>query len=303
MTTEPFSEQTRYSDPGRHAALLEVLPTDPALLSEVARNVIVHYRASGHVLPETNRADINARWLEGILELDQERHAEPLVEAREPVSRVQGCCRDHSLFCVGALRANGIAARSRVGFAGYFVDGWHHDHVIVEADIEGRRRRFDSEIDAARPGLPSPMDLDFDIVDGQGFVTAAQVWSAHRRGEIDPDTYGVDPEIPVLRGERFLFNEVILEIAHRFGDELLLWDSWGRMGPPESPVDETDAAWLDSVADLLLAADAGDDEAEHRLFKVYSADPGLCPGPTILQASPFGDPLILVDLGAVRSSS
>ncbi len=303
MTPERFSEQTQYSDPGRHTALLEALPTDPLLLSEVARNVIVHYRASGHELPEVNRGDINARWLEAILDLDQQRHLTPLIESREPVSRVQGCCRDHTLLCVGALRANGIAARSRVGFAGYFVEGWHHDHLIVEADIEGRRRRFDSEIDAARPGLPSPLDFDFDRVDGRGFVTAAQVWSAHRRGEIDPDTYGVDPEIPVLRGERFIFNEVILEIAHRFGDELLLWDSWGRMGPPDSPVDEADAEWLDAVASLLNAADLGDDEAEHRLFEVYSADSGLRPDQTILQASPFGDPPIPVDLGAGRSPS
>jgi hypothetical protein len=98
-----------------------VLPTDPSDLSAVARNVIVHYRAAGHDLPVETRDEINSRWLEDILAADQHRHRPPLTRSRELTNRVQGCCRDHGLFCVGALRAHGIPARTRVGFAGYFV--------------------------------------------------------------------------------------------------------------------------------------------------------------------------------------
>jgi Transglutaminase-like superfamily len=129
------------------------LPIDPEALSAVARNIIVHYRASGHELPTETRGDINARWLEAILTADQSRHRKPFDHPRPPTERVQGCCRDHTLFCVGVLRSNGIPARSRVGFAGYFVDGWHHDHVIVEAWLDGRWRRFDPEVDTSRPAL------------------------------------------------------------------------------------------------------------------------------------------------------
>lgn len=300
--TIDFTEQSRFSEPGRHRALLSALPTDPAGLSTVARNVVVHYRASGLDLPDSSRDDINARWLEDVLDLDLQRHARPLAEPREPSGRVQGCCRDHTLFCVGALRANGVAARSRVGFAGHFIDGWHHDHVIVEARIGGRWRRFDAELDGPRPAFPSPMDFEFDDVADRGFVTAAQVWAAHRRGEIDPETYGVDPEVPVLRGDRFIFNEVILEVAHRFGDELLLWDSWGSMHRADVPVTAADAAWLDSVAQLLLDADRGDYGAEARLLERYRIDAGLHPATTIVQASPYGDPPIEVDLADDRAA-
>ena len=62
---------TPYSDPVRHAGLLADVPTDPPSLSAVARNVIVHYRASGHELPIETRDEINARWLEDILAADQ----------------------------------------------------------------------------------------------------------------------------------------------------------------------------------------------------------------------------------------
>lgn len=289
---------SRFSDPGAHADLVDGLPTDPDGLSAVARNLIVHYRASGHELPVETRGDINSRWLERILAADQSRHGQPLTEPRPVTERVQGCCRDHTLFCVGVLRQHGIPARSRVGFAGYFVEGWHHDHVIVEAWLDGRWRRFDSEVEAASPALSAPTDFDFDRIGGPGFVTAAQAWIGHRRGEIDAETYGVAPEVPVFRGERFLFDEIIYELAHRFGDELLLWDGWGRIGEPGQPVSEEEAVWMDPIAELLVAADGGDLDAERRLLDRYRADADLHPGSTIEQASPFGDPPISVDLRA-----
>ena len=287
---------TPYSDPGRFGPLVQALPTDPAELSTVARNLIVHYRASGEVLPDESRDDINARWLEDALALDQSRHPKPLADSRPATERVQGCCRDHTLFCVGALRSHGIPARSRVGYAGYIFDGWHFDHVIVEAWIDERWQRFDPEIAEALPRLPNPLDIGHCDIDSGGFVTAAQVWVAYRHDGLDPSTYGVDPSLPMFAGERFIFDEVIYEVAHRFGDELLLWDGWGRIGEPAEPVSDEDAAWIDGVAALLLAADRGDAVAEQELLAQYRTDDGLRPGPVITQASPYGDPLIEVDL-------
>lgn len=101
----------------------------------------------------------------------------------------------------------------------------------------------------------------------------------------------------MFRGERFLFDEAIHEVAHRFGDELLLWDCWGRMGEPGEPVSGDDAAWLDSIADSLLAADRGEQDVEQRLLQRYQNDDDLNPGHTVLQASPYGDPPIEVKLG------
>ncbi|MEM9561193.1 MAG: transglutaminase domain-containing protein [Actinomycetota bacterium] len=291
-----YASHTAYSDPGRYRGLLAALPTEPAALSAVARNVIVHYRASACELPESSRDDIDGRWLEVMLATDQGRHPIPLTEPRPEPERVQGCCRDHTLFCVGALRTQRVPARSRVGFAGYFVDGWHHDHVIVEAWLDGRWRRFDSEIEHGSPALPEPMDLAFDSATGPGFVTAAEAWRAHRRGEIDADRFGVDPDLPFLAGPRFLFDEVIYEVAHRYGDELLLWDGWGRIGGPENPLADEDADWLDPVADALLLADAGDEVAERELFERYRADDGLRPGATVIKGSPYGLPPVEVSL-------
>lgn len=302
MTEQPRSvvdhgRHTAYSDPGARANLLRALPADPESLSAVARNVIVHYRASGEDLPTETDGDINLRWISRALAVDQNRHGTPLAHSREPTTRLQGCCRDHTLFCVAALREHGVPARSRVGYAGYFAPPWHHDHVVVEAWLDGRWRRFDSEVAQPRHELPNPVDLPLPApLSGTGFVTAAQVWLGHRSGELDAGTYGVDPGIPELAGERFAFDEVIYEVAHRFGDELLLWDAWGRMEAPGTPVCAADAVWMDGIASLLLAADSGDLDAEQRLLELYRNDPGLHPGDVVLQASPRGDPPVEVTL-------
>src|SRR4051812_12803761 len=231
-----------------------------------------------------------------MLGADQGRHPWPLQRPRDVTSRVQGCCRDHTLFCVAALRQHGIPARSRVGFAGYFLDGWHHDHVIVEAWIDGRWRRFDSELESPRPALQQPMDLAFDVGGGTGFVTAATAWTAFRRGELDVSDHGVDPSMPLFSGDRFVFDEVIYEVAHRFGDEMLLWDSWGRIGTPGASVSDEDATWMDEIAAMLLAADAGDVEVEQRLLERYRTDAGLRPGASVTQHSPFGDDSVEIQL-------
>lgn len=287
---------TVYSDPGAHAPLLADLPTDPPDLSVIARNLIVHYRSVGLDLPANTAGDINLRWIERLLATDQERHGKPLADPREEAARLQGCCRDHSLFCVAALRSHGVPARTRIGYAGYFHDDWFADHVVVEAWLGDRWRRFDPEIGPGFAALPEPMDMPTAELGSSGFVTAAQVWVGHRAGTVDADRYGVDPGNTLLRGERYVFDEVIYEIAHRFGDELLLWDGWGRIGIPGTPVSDEDATWMDEIAALLLAADAGDLDAEATLLDRYRTDPGLHPGTEVVQASPHGGPPVTVPL-------
>src|SRR5213076_2445200 len=134
--------------------------------------------------------------------------------------RVQGCCRDHSLLAVAALRHHRVPARTRVGFASYLFESWHYDHVVVEVWDDGRWRRFDPEIAEPLPGLADPTDIPTSP--DAPFVTAAQVWLGHRGGLLDVARYGAI-EYPALQGEPFVYAKVICELAHRFGDELLLW--------------------------------------------------------------------------------
>jgi Transglutaminase-like superfamily len=287
--TVDYAKHSAYSDPGRFGHLLDAAPTDVAELSEVARNVIAHYRAQGEELPESTRHEIDLRWLERILAADQSRNPAPLAAERPVASRVQGCCRDHTLFCVGALRQHGIPARSRVGFASYFKPEWNHDHVIVEVEEDGRWRRFDSEV--------APGNVPFDPHDMAAgpdapFVTAAEAWQGHRAGRLDVETFGVDVDVPV-RGEWFVRTYVLTQLAHRYKDELLLWDGWGVGGPE---VEEGANELIDDIAALLVAADGGDESAEAQLLERYRADERLHPGQTIVTISPLSGDVVEVSL-------
>jgi hypothetical protein len=267
-----WRRQTRFSDPGRHASLLDPLPADVAGIGAVVRNIYVHYRASGIDFPPDRLAEVDNRTVERILATDRSRTAAPLADPRAPADRVAGCCRDATLLTVAALRAKGIPARSRVGFADYLMPGFHCDHVVTEVFDGGRWIATDTGVDRAEVPLGPG-----------GLRTAAQVWTAYRRGEVDPDTFGVAPRLP-FRGAWLISNYVIFELAHRRGDELLLWDCWGAVSTELGD----DLEVIDEIAALLLEADAGDAAAERELARRYAGDPRLRPGERVVCRSPSG---------------
>lgn len=278
--------QSAYSEPGRHAELFDDVQPNIESVSAMARNVVVHYKASGLDLPRQLQRDVDLRWIEAILSTDQQRHHAPLDNERPVESRVQGCCRDHSLLAVAALRHHNVPARTRVGFASYLFESWHYDHVIVEVWAEGRWRRFDPEFAEPLPALPDPTDMPTSP-DGP-FLTAGQVWCGHRAGVLDVARYGA-VEYAALQGEPFVHAKVICELAHRFGDELLLWDRWGAMNPHQFDAPPQDIDLVDEIATLLIRADEGDTSAEHDLLARYRQDPRLHPGSFVHSISPTGE--------------
>ncbi len=289
-----WARHTSYTDPGRHRDLLAAVPPELMALTRAATNLIIHYRASGLDLSEESRQDINARWLRVILDLDQQRHPAPLQADRDPLTRVQGCCRDHCLLAAGVLREHGRPARIRYGFSRYFDPAFAHDHVIVETWQPDRRRwlRFDPELADPLPLLPTPQDIPAGP--GAPFVTAAEAWQGYRGGRLDPDGYGVDSSLP-LRGPWFLQGAVMLDAAFRAGIEVLLWDGWTAMSAPDGPTTE-EVAVTDGVAALIVAADAGDRDAERQLLTRVVQDRRVGPGDRITSRSPYGDPPVQVDL-------
>lgn len=282
---EHYSQHSRYSDPGAHAQLLQAVPPDLSTVCAVAQNTIAHYRAASVPLPSSSNADINARWLSRILDLDQQRHGMPLQHERPEAERVQGCCRDHTLLAVSILRQHGIPARSRVGFATYLSPDTRVDHVVAETWTGDRWRRFDAGVAGPRGAVDNPLDIP--IGDGSPFLTAAAAWSGYRQSGASIDDLGVQAGSLEFKGAPFVLAYLIMDVAHRFGDELLLWDYWGAMAMPGQALD---VELGDRLADLVLRADAGDQRAEQELRHLHATDPRVRPGPQVLQFSPRGEP-------------
>ena len=293
--------QTPYSNPGTWAGLFEDVAPTVGAVSAMSRNVVAHYRAQASALPESSRDDIHLRWVDAILATDQRRHGIGLGIERPLGERVQGCCRDHTLLAVAALRHHGVPARSRVGFSRYLSPTWNADHVIVEAWLDGRWRRFDPEFAGGAVSLPLLADPS-DIPAGADsrFATAAEVWTGHRSGALDVSRYGVAEGLDIA-GDWFVFGYVIAEVAHRFGDELLLWDLWGAMTDDLSTAPTSNVELIDEVAAQLIAADGGDLDAEQGLLARYRHDDRLHPGRYVQSVSPYGG-MTDVDLHARTST-
>jgi hypothetical protein len=292
-----YTRQTAYSDPRHHLARLTALPDDVSGIAAAVRNLVVHYRASGLLFPPARLAEIDSRWVDRMLDADASRFTVPLDAPRPAEQRIVGCCRDFTLLTVAALRAKGVPARSRVGFADYLDEGFHTDHVVAEYHDGTRWVALDAQLD---PAAGFPVDVSDVPLGPGGLRTAAQAWLACREGD-DPSTYGVGPGHPV-RGSRMIAQYVLTELAHRVGDELLLWDTWGYTAdladhmagrsiedawshlPPWQP---DELALVDELAELL-AADAEDRVAEEKLVVRYTEDPRLHPGDTVVCHSPRG---------------
>lgn len=297
-----YAHQSRFSDPGQYRDLLAALPANLPDLAAVVRNVLVHYRAAGITFTGDRLAEIDNRWVERILDTDQRRFGSELVAPRPLAERVAGCCRDFTLLTVAALRERGVPARSRVGFAGYFRPPFHDDHVIVEYWVGDRWVFADAQLDPAQPWPWDPCDMPRVVgpvpATDLAFATAAQVWRSIRRGEVDPDQYGIDPSMPHFCGANVVRQYVLMELAHRCRDELLLWDIWG-WAPDGTGADD---GLIDEVAQLPLAADAGDDRAEQELADRYATDPQLNPSGRVRCLSPSGlDEM--VDIGLSQPAS
>lgn len=282
--------QTAYSDPGRYAGLLDAVPTDIAGLTDVVRNLLIHYRGGEIEFTADHLEEVNHRWVDEILACDQRRNGVPLTTPRKPADKVAGCCRDFTLLAVSILRHQGIPARSRIGFATYFTPAFNHDHVVAEYWNGERWVVVDPQI---APGEHLGFD-GHDIPPGR-FLSAAEVWQAFRAGEIDDGLYGVAPDLP-LRGGWFIRDSVFLQLAHLQGDELLLWDGFGAMADDLS----MDLGPTDELAALLVAADAGDRAASSKLDDLYRTDPEVHPGRLIEVRSPTGTPPYRVELATRR---
>ncbi|WP_433791620.1 transglutaminase-like domain-containing protein [Actinoplanes sp. CA-252034] len=292
-----YTRQTRFSDPGRHVGRLGALPGDVAGIGTAVRNLVVHYRASGLDFPPGRLAEIDSRWVE--IMLGALPPGSPLDEPRPADQRIVGCCRDFTLLTVAALRHRGVPARSRVGFAGYLAGGFHVDHVVTEYHDGDRWIATDTQLD---PAAGFPVDVADVPLGPGGLRTAAQCWLAFRRGEIDPEGYGVGPGVPI-RGPLMIRKYVLTELAHRYGDETLLWDFWGSDAALIGDLggrtldeawddlpswDSGDVTLIDEIAAGLVAADSGDTSAERRLAALYATDPRVRVGDTVTCHSPRG---------------
>ncbi|WP_024800449.1 transglutaminase-like domain-containing protein [Nocardia sp. BMG51109] len=284
-----YTAQSRMTDPGCRAELLAGLPDDIAEIRRVVSGLVVHYRADKPLeqgVPAERMREIDTRYAETMLGRLAELADGPLSKPRSTTQRLVGCCRDFTVLYVSALRAHGIPARARVGFATYFVADYAVDHEVAEvwdADQE-RWRLIDAQIDEGHAGPDGtrvdPLDLTLDQ-----FVPAGAAWQRCRAGIADPASFVVDPalDIPETRGRPQIAHDLVQDLAALNSTEMLLWDDWGW--GDDKLFTDAEHELLDRVAAVTTV---GDSEEIHGL---YDSEPPLRVPDIVTTADPLGGPL------------
>lgn len=255
-----YREQSAITRPGRYAAAFTDLPQGVEALCEVVQGLIIHYCCGelyGCQISTQRKREIDTRYVEHMLERIFALDSRPLSETRAPELRLVGCCRDFSTLLCSLLRFQGIPARVRMGFAGYFDLGpdVFGDHVAVEYwhTGEGRWRLVDPQMDAL---LIKTNGIDFDVRDmPQGrFLTGGEAWQRCRAGKAEPENFVIDPLDQEGRGWWLIRDKLVQDLAALNKVEMLCWDAWGMLR--EKAISEEDARLLDTIADLTGNSDA-----------------------------------------------
>jgi hypothetical protein len=250
-----YRSQTRHTDPGRMTGALDGAPTSISGIRALVSRLVFHYRASGD--PTTlgfaaeRQAEIDLRYADDMLARLAELDPDLLSPERAATDRILGCCRDYALLFVAIARNLGIPARSRVGFADYFVEGWSLDHVVAEVwdAAENRWRLVDAQFSDGDIAVP----FSFDDVPRDRFLVGADAWRLCRSGARDAERFVVAPElmVPDLRSWPYVSHNLVFDLAALTGNEMILWETWGVLDAMEAP-DAALAADLDLIAERIL---------------------------------------------------
>ena len=180
----------------------------------------------------------------------------PLGQERPLELRVVGTCRHFAVLATAFLRAVGVPARGRCGFATYFVPPRKVDHWIVEfwSDRQDRWIRTDPEyLDRPTPAIAHTEDLRR----GE-FLTAGEAWQLVRSGQQDPIEFGVFGTENWGAGEiRGNAMRDLASVARKI--EMLPWDEWG---PMEASYNDETGADFDLLIDQLATATADPEHAD-----------------------------------------
>lgn len=243
--------------PGRHGASVEALPDEPAALVRTVQGLLLHEHlasAYGVTLPHERRSEPHLRFVEPMLNRLLAHDDRPLTVARPAEKRLVGVCRHFALLLVAFLRAKGVPARARCGFASYFEPGRWTDHWIAERWDEATERwvMVDAQLDEVQRRA---LGVDFDPLDvpcPARFLTAGEAWARCRDGAADPAAFGIFD----LRGPWFVAGNVLRDAAALNRMEMLPWDSWGAMPRPDEPLAPDRSALFDRLAALTRDPDA-----------------------------------------------
>lgn len=259
-TQDYYRQQSSITTLAEYESLFGALPDEIEQLVEVVQGLIVHAgwaESYGLDLTAERSAELHLRTMPQMVARILELNPAPLTTTRPTTQRLVGICRDFALFLVAMLRHQGIPARLRVGFGGYFNTKkprfWDHRITEYWNAQQGRWILVDPQIDEVQRAAKQ---IHFDTLDvsvDSPFHFAGYAWQLCRRGAADPEQYGdseTDLGMPMIRYALLHDFDALNQV------ELVGFDAWcDLIDKPEEEVTEEEWQFLDEVAELTLNVD------------------------------------------------
>jgi hypothetical protein len=237
------------------AALADAAPDDVAGVVRLVQGLLIHEGLTGLYGASTPPARLAEKQLHGagaLLRQATRLDPRPLDEPRAPEHRVIGVCRHFATLFVAIMRAKGVPARARCGFATYFAPGKRLDHWVGEYwdGAAGRWMLVDAQVDDAQRRY-FKLDLDTLDVPRDRFLVGGDAWCACRDGA-DPMSFGVAGT--PMWGLVEVYGDLFQDLAALQKIELLPW-GWYGLAKDERGMAEV--ALIDRLASISSRADAG----------------------------------------------
>ena len=156
-TLQFFARPTAMTALGRHAALVEELPSGVDQLAQITQGLIIYDAVASELLrratsPRNVSERSTFRPIEQVIMASSPWMTGRCRSPRPPDRRLAGRCHHYARLLVAALREKGIPAARRCGFGAYFNPGYFEDHVVCEAlgaEAEQRWVLADPQFDEA----------------------------------------------------------------------------------------------------------------------------------------------------------
>jgi hypothetical protein len=253
-----YRQPSTMTSAGRYAAQFKQLPDELGELVRLIQGLVVYDVVApefyGFTIPDDRQSEIHIRSIEKKLERLFALDGRPLTEPRPVGKRLVGRCHHFMLFLVSMLRAKGIPARARCGFASYFNPPYFEDHWVCEywkAD-EARWALVDVQFDEV---WRANLRIDHDIFDlpRDRFLVAGDAWESCRAGEADAEKFGID--FVKLRGLWYIADNLVRDLAALNKVELLPWDVWGAQPAINQQLSPEQLEFFDRLAELTREPD------------------------------------------------
>lgn len=251
MNTSYYTEPSKFTDLSSFQNEINLLPDDIEKLSDFVQHNLIHSYWLRHygvqVDDATKFLEMQTRSSKDIITLAMTKSGQSFSEDKSTNDRVVSICRDFSLLLCSLLRAKGIPARIRCGFATYLVADHFEDHWICEYwnRQESRWIMVDAQLDSTHLAI---LNFDFDPCDvpASEFLYAGKAWQLCRDNLTSPEQFGFSH----FNGLPFIKGSIIRDLFALSKIELHAWDTgWGILPKYITPIDsDSELQLLDDLA-------------------------------------------------------